>query len=147
MTKNPMTHAAQLLILGYQRLISPYKGFGCAYRIHTGHRSCSAFGLKAIRLFGVQQGLALIQERTHLCSLTNRHHHRQTYRPVQQRGDIDCGFNDCFSCLGDINPLDCCDCSWDRRNKNWKPPLSERIRKRRDQIQSRKQGRPPHHRS
>lgn len=31
----------------YQRYVSPYKGFCCAYRAQTGRRSCSAYG-KAI---------------------------------------------------------------------------------------------------
>jgi putative component of membrane protein insertase Oxa1/YidC/SpoIIIJ protein YidD len=28
----------------YQRYVSPYKGFCCAYRAQTGRRSCSAYG-------------------------------------------------------------------------------------------------------
>jgi putative component of membrane protein insertase Oxa1/YidC/SpoIIIJ protein YidD len=36
--------AAMMLIRGYQKWISPRKGFCCAYRYFTGARGCSEFG-------------------------------------------------------------------------------------------------------
>jgi len=36
-------------ITGYQTYLSPYKGFCCAYRVHTGRKSCSALGFRAVR--------------------------------------------------------------------------------------------------
>jgi putative component of membrane protein insertase Oxa1/YidC/SpoIIIJ protein YidD len=40
--------AAIYLIDGYQRFISPYKGYTCAYRVHAGRAWCSAFGKRVI---------------------------------------------------------------------------------------------------
>ncbi|MEQ1529821.1 MAG: membrane protein insertion efficiency factor YidD [Methylococcales bacterium] len=38
-----LAHAADSAIGFYQRYLSPYKGFCCAYRAHTGGHSCSAY--------------------------------------------------------------------------------------------------------
>ena len=59
-------------IRAYQRYISPYKGFSCAYREHTGHASCSTFGFRAVRKFGVFRGLIMQRERTSLCGVAQR---------------------------------------------------------------------------
>ncbi|MBS7809100.1 membrane protein insertion efficiency factor YidD [Variovorax sp. PCZ-1] len=44
---------ADSAIGAYQRYLSPHKGFCCAYRVHTGRRSCSAYAR------GVTQRLGL----------------------------------------------------------------------------------------
>lgn len=36
----------------YQRYLSPHKGFCCAYRAHTGRRSCSAYALGIVERVG-----------------------------------------------------------------------------------------------
>ena len=51
----------------YQRYLSPYKGFCCAYRVHTGQASCSALGARVIRRFGVWPGLQLLKQRMRRC--------------------------------------------------------------------------------
>lgn len=38
-----LTRAAVACITGYQRHLSPRKGFSCAYRVHTGGESCSQY--------------------------------------------------------------------------------------------------------
>jgi putative component of membrane protein insertase Oxa1/YidC/SpoIIIJ protein YidD len=35
-------------IRGYQRFLSPLKGFSCALRVFTGDESCSAYGDRVI---------------------------------------------------------------------------------------------------
>jgi putative component of membrane protein insertase Oxa1/YidC/SpoIIIJ protein YidD len=37
----------------YQRHLSPYKGFQCAYRVHTGRCSCSEYAKRIVRKRGV----------------------------------------------------------------------------------------------
>jgi uncharacterized protein len=61
------TVAALAAIRGYQQFISPYKGFCCAYRVHTGKASCSAFGYRAISRFGVWNGVGVLKKRLTLC--------------------------------------------------------------------------------
>lgn len=56
----------------YQRYLSPYKGFSCAYRGLTGRRSCSELGFRAIRRHGIRAGLAILRQRTHLCGVAHR---------------------------------------------------------------------------
>lgn len=36
----------------YQRYVSPYKGFRCAYGVHTGRRSCSAYARGIVQRLG-----------------------------------------------------------------------------------------------
>lgn len=72
----PLTHLPRHIVLwairGYQRYISPYKGFSCAWRIHTGRCGCSAIGHRAIRRYGVLTGLAVLYQRLYLCGVAYR---------------------------------------------------------------------------
>lgn len=81
---------ALFAIKAYQRYISPHKGFCCAYRVHTGYRSCSVLGYRAIRLYGVLPGIAVLQKRFKRCTaayqqrLTLAHNHRSLRHSSQQ---------------------------------------------------------------
>ena len=114
------------LIRFYKRFISPHKGYGCAYRVYTGHASCSTLGYRAIRRHGAWMGLGLLKKRGRLCGVA-----RRRYAPVQrplaaQRGDCDpgCGGDGCDLPGCDLpgpKDLDCCDlvdcCDWPERKK------------------------------
>lgn len=96
-------------IAGYQRWISPYKGFRCAYRAHTGRCSCSQLGARAIRRFGTFDGIGVLRERLYRCGVAFRRFgkfapptqpapagpseyspaHNAVRVPPQQRGDCD----------------------------------------------------------
>lgn len=54
-------------INGYQRYISPYKGFRCAYAQVYGGRSCSVYGKAVIQQYGLRQGLKLLNHRFQVC--------------------------------------------------------------------------------
>lgn len=51
----------------YQELLSPRKGFCCAYRVVNGGKSCSEYGKYSIANFGVLQGSKLLFKRFRLC--------------------------------------------------------------------------------
>jgi putative component of membrane protein insertase Oxa1/YidC/SpoIIIJ protein YidD len=99
-------------IRGYQRWISPYKGFHCAYRVHTGCASCSALGHRVIRRFGVWDGLPLLRERMARCGAVHEAHRQQQVMtaatvaaeprrlPAAQRGDCDLGCAPDLPCDG-----------------------------------------------
>jgi putative component of membrane protein insertase Oxa1/YidC/SpoIIIJ protein YidD len=59
-------------IRGYQRWISPHKGFCCALRALTGADSCSAYGYRVIERFGLRRGLGLLERRLELCGHVHR---------------------------------------------------------------------------
>lgn len=118
----------------YQKYISPYKGFSCSYREHTGHAGCSALGYRAVRRYGVFSGLALIQQRTHLCGVVHRRQHDPLRRPLHsQRGvcdigcdlpcDASCDFPNTSSFFKFFNFFSCGDCAScdrpQRKNKNY----------------------------
>ena len=47
-----MRRLAITSIIGYQRYLSPHKGFCCAYHHETGKDSCSAYALRVVRRKG-----------------------------------------------------------------------------------------------
>ncbi|MBC9071757.1 membrane protein insertion efficiency factor YidD [Thauera sp. CAU 1555] len=55
-------------ISGYQRLLSPHKGFRCAHRALHGGWSCSEFGRRAVLRFGVLRFLLLQRRRFVRCA-------------------------------------------------------------------------------
>jgi putative component of membrane protein insertase Oxa1/YidC/SpoIIIJ protein YidD len=69
---NTLTAMALAAIRFYQRFLSPYKGFTCAYHAHTGCASCSALGLRAIRRYGVKDGIGVLQMRLYRCGVAYR---------------------------------------------------------------------------
>jgi putative component of membrane protein insertase Oxa1/YidC/SpoIIIJ protein YidD len=98
-----------MLIRGYQRFISPRKGFHCAYRVHTGCASCSTLGFRAIRRHGVTMGLHLLMRRFERCAEAKRQLQVLVRRPRPQAGFLDA--LDCLSCGDcDCNPFDVLDC-------------------------------------
>lgn len=56
-----------LSIGAYQRYISPHKGFCCAYRAHTGKRSCSAWGRAIVQKLGLIAFLAFLPKQFARC--------------------------------------------------------------------------------
>jgi uncharacterized protein len=132
---------ALIAISFYQRYLSPYKGFCCAYRVYTHRASCSALGYKAIQQKGLFTGLGILQMRFERCkaaltALRAQHSEHQSKNwPTlkqfsngnslssakrSQAGDCDPGIADCCTTIEldgkllrgcDSVPLDCC--SWE----------------------------------
>jgi putative component of membrane protein insertase Oxa1/YidC/SpoIIIJ protein YidD len=63
----PVNQFACWLIRCYQRHLSPYKGFCCAYRVLRGRHSCSQFASRAIRRRGLVSGIRMTQRRFDRC--------------------------------------------------------------------------------
>lgn len=108
------------LIKSYQKYLSPYKGFNCAYRVVNGApaQGCSAYGHKVIARYGVFKGIELLRRRFYDCAWYNEKRKAElkqnnpegTYLGTlklaknrhYQRGSVDCG-GDCVDC----NHCDC----------------------------------------
>lgn len=113
----------------YKQYISPFKGFSCAYRVHTGGCSCSTLGQRAIRRHGLGPGLAILNKRLRRCGVAHR---RFGSQPAPRRLGAQAGLCD-FSCdlpceisgaklcgIGEFlaDFLSCCDCcDWRRSRK------------------------------
>jgi putative component of membrane protein insertase Oxa1/YidC/SpoIIIJ protein YidD len=94
----PVKHIAILLIVFYQKFISPYKGFRCAYAVLHGGDSCSEAVKNIVRAQGLFGGYRDIRARFQACKDANE----TLIRNGQRRR----GRNDCDECP------DCdCDCS------------------------------------
>lgn len=123
----------------YQRYLSPYKGYRCAYSLKTGRSGCSGVGLRAIRRYGLWRGWVVLRRRLQRCGEVYAEQYAQTLRPpLQQRGECDPGFIDLDVCSGPASrcfesdslirrlcslPLDClssgCGCDWPQRKTRY----------------------------
>ena len=54
-------------IQGYQRYVSPHKGFSCAYRKLHGQKSCSQYFLSMISQLGLVEAIPLFHQRLADC--------------------------------------------------------------------------------
>lgn len=92
----------------YQKYISPYKGFSCAYRLGTGGLSCSAYGKLVISKYGVNKGYALLKRRFSDCKFCSE---KLTQNKIEKRKKANlkqAGFGDCGGC--DLPGGDCGGC-------------------------------------
>ncbi len=124
-----------LAIVAYQRFVSPYKGFHCAFHAHTGRDTCSGYGYRVFARYGTVRGWRLLRRRFGACSAAARVHYaqlaaRKANRFNPQAGFVDCGgcdapgcdlpdvgnACDCLSGLGDIG--DCCSSADKAKNKS-----------------------------
>ena len=114
-----------LVINFYKERISPCKGFSCAYRVYTGHASCSTLGYRAILRYGVWHGLKILRQRLVKCGVAHRRYLglSMTFRKQAGYCDIPCDLH-ChdLSCLGDLlsgcNPCDCGDWLTSKKNRH-----------------------------
>jgi putative component of membrane protein insertase Oxa1/YidC/SpoIIIJ protein YidD len=99
----------------YRAHLSRHKGFKCAYAHHTGCASCSALGFRAIRRFGLRQGLSVLRARLDQCALKHKLYSRRVPRYHPQAGfcDLDCGGCDVDFAGAACDGADCCDAPGD----------------------------------
>lgn len=64
--------SAAALIRGYQKHISPKKGFSCAYRVLHGKESCSEFIKRTILEQGLIDAIPAAQHRLQACKAANQ---------------------------------------------------------------------------
>jgi uncharacterized protein len=117
--KFEMKSFALAVIRLYQSYISPRKGFSCAYRVHTGHASCSHLGARVIRRYGVLCGFKLLRQRMAKCGVAHRRFSGGATRLHRQAGfcdlscdlpcDLDAGSAACDMVSGCGSPCDGCD--------------------------------------
>ena len=117
MNKNKVGKRLALALIGfYQRFVSPHKGFGCAYRVHTGGQNCSAYGYRVVQRFGFRVGSALIRRRMRECGRVYREH--RPAAPVRNAWGYhraQAGFCDAFDAcdVADCDMLDAGSCACD----------------------------------
>lgn len=135
-----MKRLALAAIAFYRRYLSRLKGFSCAFRVHTGRDSCSAYGQRVIARYGLHVGLALLNRRMGDCGDMHRQHRPcppaaaprgMTTRHLAQAGfcdlpcdvpDLPCSAGDACDaadCLGNLASCDGSSCrNWWRRKRN-----------------------------
>jgi len=105
------------MIEGYQRWISPRKGYACAHRILHGGTGCSGFAKAAIAEHGAIRALPLVRARFRACHAATLQLQAQDPLPPGQRRRSrwwDClhGCDISYCCGGGrSSPSDGCDCT------------------------------------
>lgn len=93
----------------YRRHLSPRKGYACAWRVHTGGASCSAYGYRVIERHGLRLGLVLLKRRLAACSAACRHHPAAGRRLAGPQLGRQAGFCDAPGC--DLPSVDLPSCN------------------------------------
>lgn len=104
-------------ITAYQRYLSPLKGYSCAFRVHTGRDSCSAYGKRAIARHGLVAGLLLLNRRMEDCGALHHQHHARPAPSALHRRQAG------FCSMGDIFEFGCdfvADWAYDARCCRWR---------------------------
>jgi putative component of membrane protein insertase Oxa1/YidC/SpoIIIJ protein YidD len=69
---DPLTRqTAVMLITGYQRYLSPHKGFSCAHRIWHQGESCSQYVKRVVAEKGLSAAIPLVRQRFRDCRAAN----------------------------------------------------------------------------
>ena len=112
-----------LAIRGYQRHLSPRKGYACAYRLAHGGTGCSGFAKQAIAESGVFAALPAIRARFRACrraalalasdSDPKRRRRREAFDPVACDCCLPVNLNFCRGSRGADTTPDGCDCTPD----------------------------------
>ncbi len=96
---------AVMAINGYQRYISPHKGFCCAYRVATGEVSCSEYVKQAIIRNGLFRSLSEIRRRFRDCKESARYLNEakaaEEDKKKKKKGDDSSSDAACFAARSD----------------------------------------------
>ncbi|MDJ0734297.1 MAG: membrane protein insertion efficiency factor YidD [Nostocaceae cyanobacterium] len=73
-------------ITGYQKHISPHKGFACAHRVLYGGESCSQYVKRVIATKGLRKGLIMSRTRFQACKEANQilQSHAESIEPPEE---------------------------------------------------------------
>jgi putative component of membrane protein insertase Oxa1/YidC/SpoIIIJ protein YidD len=128
MKPTALTSLALGAIRLYKRVISPNKGFCCAYCAFTGRASCSALGYRALRRFGVWTGLGILRARLHRCGIAYRRYRPRAAQRVlrRQAGFCDCDLPCDLPCDLEWSDLVPDNCHGDDKKKTRKQRREER---------------------
>jgi len=117
-----LSHSFAFAITGYQRYLSPYKGFCCAHRVRHGGVSCSEFVRQALLSDGLWRAWPAIRLRFAECKTSalalrwEREEKRRKRQVERQQNSSPCGsdYADCCDAAGLISDVASCipnDCS------------------------------------
>lgn len=104
--------SAAALSRGYQKHISPKKGFSCAYRVLHGKESCSEFIKRTILEQGLIEAIAISRHWLQACKAANQVLRSKietpdpNKKPQRRHRDSE---KHCSNNLANINCLDCTD--------------------------------------
>ncbi|MBE9118480.1 membrane protein insertion efficiency factor YidD [Lusitaniella coriacea LEGE 07157] len=118
--KNIIDRVAIAAISGYQRYLSPHKGFSCAHRIVYGGDSCSQYVKRAIARQGLIAAIPLSQQRFADCKASHEVFKEKQKTSHRRRRHL-CSSSDCATpcceaipefldfegCLSDFPDIDC----------------------------------------
>ena len=94
---------AIVLIIIYQKYLSPYKGYRCAYSVLHGANSCSSSVINHIKDYGLIRGWRNIKGQFYLCSLASKKLHSEKGKEKNKESKCCKPVDFCAGC-SPINP-------------------------------------------
>ena len=80
-----MNYLPRMAIRGYQKWISPYKGFRCAHHVVYADGSCSDYGLQCFEESPFFEAIQRIKDRFAACKVANQIYHLETPEERERR--------------------------------------------------------------
>ncbi len=103
-----LNQSLALAITGYQKYISPYKGFCCAHRVRHGSLSCSEYTKHTLLQNGLWQSLPKIRARFQACKAAalalSEQHERERDNARNRQLDKASDYCDCGELVLDLIP-------------------------------------------
>ncbi len=107
-----LNRSVAIAITGYQKYISPYKGFCCAHRVKHGGMSCSEYVKQALLHHGIWPAIPVVKQRFQACKLaasalraeSNAHGRERSRSRRQEKNSI---LENCDCCV-DLIPSQSC---------------------------------------
>lgn len=109
-----LSHLLRWMVLisirGYQRYLSPYKGFSCAHRRFYGGVSCSEYFRRSVKDDGLSEAIPRFQKRLRACKGASRLLNASLPNSQKRRKNREaCGDWGAGWCDSGCIPLDFCD--------------------------------------
>ena len=111
---------AVVMITGYQRYVSPHKGYACAHRVRHGGDSCSEYARKVFAAEGCLIGLAQLRARFRACRAASLERNGRLEHPAldgldgERTEKVPPSQKPANSCVGEQEG--CCDLGDPKRN-------------------------------
>ena len=85
------------MIIFYQKLISPHKGYCCAYRAYSGNASCSEFTKITIQKNGLIKAIPSIKKQFLKCKIAFEKIEKKKEKDMKENAADGCLANGCIS--------------------------------------------------
>ena len=96
----------------YQKYISPYKGYKCAYGVYHQNGTCSTIIKSHIQKYGVIKAYPMVMGQFDACKIAYLYIQEESNNKENEKDENSSQGNSCYGCIpgvGDCGVIDACD--------------------------------------